>query len=169
MSEDVYRLYQAVRDRAKYRMETFPLEFFHEVGRQFGDDAALTLIRRGDRVIGFAFSLTFGHESHNLYVGLDYLHNNEADVYFNLYYLDLDRAFRAGCTRVHLGQTSDDFKSRLGCSAEPLSFYVRAVNPVFHAGLKKLSRWVFPPVKRPRLLNVFRAADAPVSAMKMRV
>src|SRR4051812_37035412 len=129
MTEPLHRLYLNVRDRAKYRMETFPRQFFHELGRRFGDDATMTIVRCGDDVIAWVFALTFGGECHNLYVGIDYARNGEIDGYFNLHYRELDRAFRSGVTCVHLGQTSDDFKSRLGCSAHPLCFFVRAVNP----------------------------------------
>jgi predicted N-acyltransferase len=159
LTDELHQLYLAVLGRAKYRLETFPPEFFRELAIAFGDDAAMTVIRRDGDTLGWAFSLTFGGECHNLYIGLDYARNAEADVYFNLHFFDLDRAFRRGTTRVHLGQTSDDFKSRLGCSAQPLSFYVRAANPLFHWGLRKFSKLVFPPVAKPTPSNVFRSAN----------
>lgn len=168
-TDSLHRLYLNVLARAKYRLETFPPDFFRELAITFGDDAAMTVIRRDNDTLGWAFSLTFGGECHNLYIGLDYARNAEADVYFNLHFFDLDRAFRRGITRVHLGQTSDDFKSRLGCSAQPLSFYVRAANPLMHWGLRKFSKLVFPPVAAPTPLNVFRAADAGVPQPKIRM
>jgi predicted N-acyltransferase len=165
-TDQLHQLYLNVLGRAKYRLETFDPEFFRQLALEFGDDAAMTIVRQGGEVLGWAFSLTAGGECHNLYIGLDYARNADADVYFNLHFLDLDRAFRGGCTRVHLGQTSDDFKSRLGCVAEPLSFYVRAANPIMHMMLRKFARWVFPPVKQPTLLNVFRSADASLPQTK---
>ena len=162
MSDSMHSLYLAVRNRAQYRMETFPPEFFRAIANEFGDDAALTILRRGERVLGWAFSLTAGGECHNLYVGLDYERNAQADVYFNLHFRDLDRALRRGCVRIHLGQTSDAFKSRLGCGATPLSFYVRATNPLVHAGLRRFAHVVFPPMAQPTLLNVFRSEPAAV-------
>ena len=163
MTTELHALYLEVRERAKYRMETFPLAFFQDAATRFGDDAAMTVIRQSEKVLGWAFSLTLGGECHNLYIGLDYANNAESDVYFNLHYFDLKRAFAAGGSRIHLGQTSDEFKSRLGCSVQPLSFYVCAVNPLIHWGLRKFSRLAFPPVEPPKLLNVFRAeSNAPV-------
>jgi hypothetical protein len=41
------------------------------------------------------------------------------------------------------------------------------MNPVFHAVLRKLSHWVFPPVKAPVMLKVFRALNAPLSTTKV--
>jgi predicted N-acyltransferase len=158
-TDEVHALYLAVRNQAKYRMETLPREFFHEVGRRFGENASLTLCRLGGRVVGFTFGITVGREYHDLYIGIDYARNAEADVYFNLYYHDLDRIFRSGCTRVHLGQTSDEFKMRLGCQPRELSFYVRAVNPIVHAGLRRIAKWVFPPVTRAEPREIYLAAN----------
>lgn len=147
-TNEIHSLYLATRDRAEYRMETLPAEFFREVGRRFGDDASLTLLCIGERVAGWTFGIVVGREYHDLYIGIDYALNGDADVYFNLYYHDLDRVFRCGCTCVHLGQTSDEFKTRLGCEPRELSFYVRASSSLVHAGLRRAARWVFPPVVR---------------------
>jgi predicted N-acyltransferase len=147
-TDELHSLYLATRKRAEYRMETYPAEFFREVGRRFGEDASLTLLRINDCVVGWTFGIVVGSEYHDLYIGINYDRNAEADVYFNLYYHDLDRVLRRGCTCVHMGQTSDEFKTRLGCDARELSFYVRATSPLVHAGLRRAARWVFPPVVR---------------------
>jgi len=47
----------------------------------------------------------------------------------------LDQAFRRTCREIHLGQTSDEFKTRLGCEQQPLWFYARALGSVWHTGL----------------------------------
>ncbi len=52
--------------------------------------------------------------------------------------------FSIGATEVHLGETSDDFKSRLGTEMVPMYCYVKARNPVVRAILKRLARQLFP-------------------------
>ena len=112
----------------------------------------------GGKPLGFLFGLRSAHTYHNLYVGIDYAANHDADVYFNLYYHDMDHAFKSGCRHVELGQTSDAFKTRLGSTPRSVYFYVRAVNPVMHRGLKAVSRWVFPAVTRPEKHQVLKSA-----------
>jgi hypothetical protein len=146
-TDEVHALYLATRDRAKYRLETLPVEFFREVGRRFGDAASLTLVWLDGKIVGWTFGIFSGEEYHDLYIGIDYARNADADVYFNLYYHDLDRVFRRGCTCVHMGQTSDEFKTRLGAEPRELWFFVRATNGLVHAGLRRAARWVFPPVE----------------------
>lgn len=144
---EIHAMYLAVRDRAKYRMETLTREFFCETFRAFENDASLLVLSLRDRPVGFSFGLTFQGIYHNLYVGLDYEANAEADVYFNLYHQDLARAFASGAREMHLGQTSDAFKQRLGARAEPLVFYVRAVSPLVQFFLRRFSRLAFPSIE----------------------
>jgi predicted N-acyltransferase len=156
-TKQMHELYLAVWRRAKYRLEIFPGEFFRECARKFGARASMTVITKDDRPVAFAFGLTEGRIYHNLYVGIDYAMNNDADLYFNLYYLDINQAMRRGATTLHLGQTSDEFKARLGCRQEPLWFKVRATNRMLHRLLSLFARFVFPPVFRVGERNVFRA------------
>jgi predicted N-acyltransferase len=90
-----HRLYEAVWERATYRLERWPAGFFRAVARAFGREASMTRIVGSDgRVVAWAFGLTCGGVYHNLYGGLDYALNDRHDLYFNAYYRDMDRAFR---------------------------------------------------------------------------
>jgi hypothetical protein len=62
----------------------------------------------------------------------------------NLFYHDLDYAFSIGATEVHLGETSDDFKLRLGTEMVPMYCYVKARNPVVRVIVKRFARQLFP-------------------------
>jgi hypothetical protein len=147
--------------RAAYRLEKWPAEFFREVARRFGDQASMTrIVAPGGRVAAWAFGVTDGGVYHNLYGGLDYALNEEYDLYFNLYFRDLDRAFRGGATAVNLGQTADWFKARLGALPAPRWFFARGVRPWVQWGLRAGRRWAFPPVGRWPVQHVFREEAA---------
>jgi hypothetical protein len=154
-NDDVHQLYVAVQKRAKHKLELMPASFFTELAEVLGNEVLLTLIRRDSRVCAFTFAITRGETHYNLYSGLDYELNNEGDLYFNLFYTDMDQAFSAGATSLHLGQTSDDFKSRLGTKTERLHFYVHARSRAFHALLRMVSPLAFPKVKPVRPHDVF--------------
>jgi hypothetical protein len=68
---------------------------------------------------------------------------------------DLEQAFASSAAEIHLGQTSDDFKSRLGTSQRPLYFFARAANPILHRGLRMVAKLAFPSLKRAQEHHVF--------------
>lgn len=154
-NEKVHKLYVAVQKHAKHKLELLPRALFTELAKMLDEEVLLTLIRRNGRVCAFTFSITRAGTHYNLYSGLDYELNNEGDLYFNLFYNDMDQAFRAGAKSLHLGQTSDQFKSRLGTRAEPLFAYVRARWTPFHKLLRLVSPLAFPKVVKGESHDVF--------------
>jgi predicted N-acyltransferase len=155
-TDDVHRLYEAVHKRSKYQLELYPAEFIRKLGWQFGDDASLTCIYQGKRVVAFTLGLARDSVYHNLYSGLDYDLRNEADLYFNLFYHDLDFAWRRGAKEIHLGQTADHFKSRLGSKSEPMYLFIRPTNRIVRWGLKTFSKWAMPRMERVKPIRVFK-------------
>ena len=157
-TDRMHELYVAVWSRAKNRLEKLPAEFFRRTARAFPGRTSLTIIYRGEHVAGFTFGLSSGRAYHNIRSGIDYALNDEGDLYFNLFYNDVDQAFRRGHEEIHLGQDSDDFKTRLGSRPRALSFYLRAPNPVLQAGLRAFSRMLFPKLPPVRTHDVFKYA-----------
>jgi hypothetical protein len=164
--DEVYALYLAMHERGEQKLELYPRSYFVELAAALGDEVLLTLIRREGRVCGFTFGLTRGDAHYNMNSGLDYTVSQEGDLYFNLFYLDLDAAFRAGATLVKLGQTSNSFKSRLGTNARKLWFFARGRPAIFHSLLRLVAPRAFPkaPVVEPN--NVFASMPKPVVSNK---
>jgi hypothetical protein len=79
-----------------------------------------------------------------LYCGLDNNLKEEFDLYFNLFYKELDFAFKQNVKSICLGQTSDHFKLRLGSKPSPRYFFVRANNFFSQLGLKLFKSIIFP-------------------------
>ena len=159
-TDEFHRLYEAVWLRSETRMEKLPLAFFHKLTRAFPGQVSLTLAYRDNRLAGYTFGLAANRLYHNLYSGLDYELNPVGDLYFNLFYNDLDQAFRRGFDEIQMGQTSDDFKARLGCRQRQLWFYARATGNVFHAGLRAFAPLVFPKLPVVEPCDVFKANGA---------
>lgn len=153
----VHQLYVAMRDKAKQKLELMPADFFLELAHALDEEVLLTLIRRNEKVCAFSFSITRGQVHYNLYSGMDYALNNEGDLYFNLFYNDMNEAFRAGATELHLGQTSDMFKSRLGTVMHNLRFFVRMPSPVLNYALRLFAPVAFPTVLPAESKAVFAA------------
>ena len=124
-TDDVYGLYQNVLQRASFRFEVVPIEFFQQLALRFPTESCFTLINDGNRIVGFCCGL--GTQSHHmlLYCGIDYERNDEAAIYFNTLYRGLTPAFAAGVKTINLGQSADEFKRRLGCDGEPLHIFTK--------------------------------------------
>lgn len=156
LTDEAHKLYLAVRERSDYKLEILPAELMRELGRRFGPDASLTCAYKENRLAGFTLGLMSGGVYYNLVSGLDYELNAEGDVYFNLFYHDMDFAWKRGAKEIDLGLTSDDFKSRLGTKNEPLYLFIDAKHWLISKGLKVASPWAFPPVKRVEQHDVFK-------------
>jgi predicted N-acyltransferase len=155
-TDQVHRLYLSVFDRADTKLECLPPTFFRELARQFTDDALFTLLRRGEDILAFSSGLFHGESYQNLFVGYDPAYNADADLYFNVMLENVDFALRRGVRSIHLGQTANEFKSRVGSIADRRYFYVKARNPIGHLVLRWLRPYLFhaPPEALDR--NVFK-------------
>lgn len=157
-TDEVYSLYASLWERQALRLERMTPEFFRGLGEALPGQASLTLLYQSGRPIAFGVGVIAGDVYHTRYGGYDYLLNHELDVYFNLCYQVLDDAFRQGVRDVDLGQTSDEFKARLGSIATPLWFFVRGTGPFTHVGLQVSRRFTFPRPKPVVLHHVFKAS-----------
>jgi len=158
-TDEVHALYLAVHARSRTKLEVLPASLFRELAQQFGNDASLTVIHQPSdgQVVAFTFALRdLQGGYHNLYSGLDYDLNPEADLYFNLFYHDLDYAFRHGAKLVYLGQTSDDFKARLGSTQRRVYCFTRATSNWLNVGFRRIAKRVFPAVYHAATHDVFK-------------
>jgi predicted N-acyltransferase len=154
-TDEVHRLYLAVLERAEVKLECLPADFFRALARQFPRDIAFTFVYQKERIVGFVCGLFHGNRYSNLFCGVDYQVNEESSLYFNLMYHDADYALRKGVQSLHVGQTADDFKSRMGCYTKPRYFFVKGNNGFMQWLLRTGAPTFFPPVPPPPKHNIF--------------
>jgi predicted N-acyltransferase len=159
---DLHKLYEAVALSSETRLELLPPSFFHSLARRLPGQVGLTLVYADDRVLAFNWNLFDDRTYHFLFAGLDYEHNGNLDLYFNLVYTEMDYAFRAGAETLIIGQTADAFKLRLGCIQEPLSFYICPVGITASLVLRLFAKRLFPAPPPTPIYRVFSDADAHV-------
>jgi hypothetical protein len=141
-SDEVHKLYLAVVERAESKLEVLPREFFLAMAREFRDCISFTYASKDERMLGFNWALRSGRAYRFMFCGIDYKLNEEAEIYFNLMYAELDNGLKANAAEIEVGQTADLFKSRLGCFQVPLAFYVKAT--IFQELLRRGARFLFP-------------------------
>jgi predicted N-acyltransferase len=157
---EVHRLYEEVVNKSDLKLEVLPHTFFHELAAQLPGQVVLTVVYREERVIGVAWGLSAGAEHHGLFLGIDYEHNAECDLYFNIVYQHLDYAFRRGSEHITLGQTAEGFKTRLGCVGKARHLYARGAGLLLSWLLRRSAKYLFPERPITPAHDVFKAAEA---------
>jgi hypothetical protein len=128
---EVHGLYHQMAERANIiREELLPIELLHQLALQLKGDMELVAFLNGSRIIAFSWCLHAGPTYYPLYGGIDYARNHEFDLYFNLVYAVLDRAFQKRASRIEFGMGADAFKARLGCHSEPLYAFAKGIGPL---------------------------------------
>lgn len=159
-TDDVHRLYEAVLERSKTKLEVLPAEFFRELARRFPSEFLLILASQGDRVVGFFSAIRTPGITSTLFVGLDYSCSADAYVYHNLFYAYLGEVLNRDLTRIEFGANSDDFKARLGCRQRTNYMYIAATNWL-RWPLRWFSGMLFPPVTLHEPMHVFGSSGSP--------
>jgi predicted N-acyltransferase len=129
-TKEVHALYHQMREKAQVKYESLSVDFLHELACRMSGPIHLIVLARASKIVAFGWCLQGPNSYHMMYAGLDFALNDDMDLYFNLHYAALDRALRSGASKIELGVTADAFKTRLGCYAEPLHFFIKGVGPM---------------------------------------
>ena len=155
----VHDLYCQMATKAEAKLEILPIEFFRQLASRLEGNVELLIISKDSRIVAFGWCLHAGSSYHLLFAGLDYRLNKELDLYFNLMHAGLDRALRKQVSTIHVGQSADAFKARIGCYSEPLYVLAKGLTPLmallvrFAGNLLVVQKPVIPPS------DIFRKDD----------
>jgi predicted N-acyltransferase len=140
-TDDVYRLYEEVYDRARYKGDKFPIEYFRDVARDMPEQSSFVFVYDGDRVVAFNMSIFNEAVYRSLLCGFDHALNPRYDLYFNLSFHKMDDAYRRGVSRdILIGYTADAFKrEKLGCHQRRRYMYIKGTRPLLSLLIR--SRW----------------------------
>ena len=152
----VHRLYGQVMARATLKMEVLPEHFFRLLGQAASGRLHSIVGYLGDRPVANAILLWQPPACHFLLAGLDYAALRPGHVYQNLVTEVVRTAITLGAEHLELGQTSCDFKGRLGALPTPRFIWLKHGGRMRHGFLAHAAPWLFPqPETKPR--KVFNA------------
>lgn len=151
-----YALYLAVMARATVKLELLNADFFRQLFQQYAGDMELLAFMDNGAISGAALLFCQRKRMTFALVGLDYDRRDQHDIYFNLLNGIIAHAINSGCRRLDLGQTSYWLKQRLGATAEPTCFYLKAENSLINQLLKSLGGVLFPKLElaNPRVFKI---------------
>lgn len=135
-------LYDAVVERADYRLGRQTPAAFGALRAELGDELVLRGVFLGDELVGFSSGFVVDGVLETQCVGIDYGRNRELAIYPRLLYDYLQVALARGLTRVNYGRTATEIKSTLGAEPEQVSCYLRHEQRAVNRLLPLLSRYL---------------------------
>lgn len=144
-NKNIYRLYEEVFNRAKFKLVKLPENYFLECKQNFGDKFTVTTFYYQDRLVAFTSGIDLTEdvlEAH--YIGFDYEINKEIDLYQNILYNFLEQAIARKKQKLNLGRTASEIKSTIGARAQELTCYIKPQNTVSRVVLKPFMSFLQP-------------------------
>ena len=123
----IYDLYKQVTQNQQVRLGFISPEFIPILKECYGDELKVWGIYKGEKMVAF-FSAWVKDEAFDMfYIGFDYEHNKELQLYFNMLFFGIEQAIALQKEKLILGRTALDAKARLGCKPRYLLtfLYVR--------------------------------------------
>lgn len=124
-AERLHALYLAVHGAQKLRPFTLGPEFLPAMAERFPHDLRVSVIRRGDEIVGFVSTLRDGETAIGWFLGFDKELAAQVPLYLRLLHACVADALELGCRSLSLGRTALEPKARLGARPQPLSIYTR--------------------------------------------
>ncbi len=131
LEKDMYALYAAVFEKAKFRLMQLPLNYFSKVKELFSERFIVNAYFRNNQMIAFSSCFVMPDSSVEAhYIGLDYAANEEHELYQNILYSLIEEGITRGCSRVNLGRTAAEIKTTVGAKPHELLCYIKPQNTI---------------------------------------
>jgi hypothetical protein len=148
-------LYRSVVAHAATTLQVADEKFFAAVSDFEQAHLLVARLRDGGDLVGVNLLLFGDTCMHNIYIGFDYERNKQYRIYFNLFEESVRLAIARGCKVAYFGQTSYDFKGRMGAAPLALTAYMRHRLGRVHAGLLAAKDYIFPKTQVDAPADVF--------------
>lgn len=129
--KDIYKLYEQVFDKARFRLIKLPSDYFSSVKALYGDRFTVRGFYKDGKMLAFASSMVMANgslEAH--YIGFDYTFNNELCLYQNILLSMIHEGISNGCHTVNLGRTAAEIKTTVGAKPYDLICYIKPQNTI---------------------------------------
>lgn len=130
---ELHGLYRSVQSKASVKLVTLPESYLPALAEAAKEDFRCTVIRRGDRKVGFISTLRDGDTAIGYYIGFDREAAAEGvPLYLRLLHTTIADAISWRCRRLSLGRTALEPKAALGARPEAMQVWLRHRIPVMN-------------------------------------
>jgi hypothetical protein len=129
LENEIYRLYENIYERAKFKLIKLPKHYFLETKKLFPEKFLMRGFFLEDKLIAFNSSFLLNEstlEAH--YIGLDYELNTHYELYQNILYCMISTAIEYKKQIVNLGRTAAEIKTTVGAKVQDLICYIKPQN-----------------------------------------
>ncbi|MES2702319.1 MAG: GNAT family N-acetyltransferase [Bacteroidota bacterium] len=122
------QLFRQVIDNQSFVLTRPAPSHFTDLKKLYGDAFEVIGFFHKDELVAFYTAFVTDDAYELYYVGFDYSHNTQYQLYFNLLFSGLERAILRGKHLLKLGRTSFDAKASLGAKPTDIDYFIKTVN-----------------------------------------
>lgn len=142
--ERISELFGNVLAKSDFSIGTITPETFANFKESLKDDFELRGFYIDGVMIGFNTSFKNNKSMEANYVGLDYEHNRQYDVYQRILYDYVEQALNSNVSELQLGRTSELIKSAIGAVPTDMKLYIKHRKSVSNLLLKHVIQSISP-------------------------
>jgi len=147
---DIFKLYEQVYNRAKFKLVKLSPDYFVQMKKMFPEQFFIRAYFKDSELVAFqsGFILEESIEAH--YVGFDEKFNEEHECYQNLLYDFINTAIINKKKTTQLGRTAAEIKSTVGAKPVDLVCYIKPQNSISKLVMKPFIKFLQPSEWVPR-------------------
>jgi hypothetical protein len=123
--DELAALYAQVHQAQGLRLVTLTPSYLPAMAAALGPHFVCRVAQRDGQLLGFVTNVKDGDTAIGYYVGYEREANAHAPIYLALLQFTIEEAIAFGATRLSLGRTALEPKSKMGCKPEPLFCAIR--------------------------------------------
>ena len=148
--EKMHDLYTQVFNQAKFKLVHLSPNYFEDVIKADTNSFYVDAWFLDDQMLSFACGFCLENEVEAHYIGFDYAHNKEYELYQTILYSFIEQAILMQKTKINLGRTASEIKTTVGAKAHELLCYIKPQNTVSKLILKPFMQFLQPTEWIPR-------------------
>lgn len=138
--EEIYQLYLNCYNKSELKFEKLTLAFFESLAGLMPDQCRFVLYFYGEKLIGFNCLLHGNGVLIDKYIGMDYIHSQQVNLYSLSWLYNIQMCIRDGFHTFQSGQASYETKLGLGAKLEQTHIFFKHRNKLVNPILKLASR-----------------------------
>ena len=138
--EEIYQLYLNCYEKSELKFEKLTLAFFESLAGLMPNQCRFVLYYKGDKLIGFNCLLHGNGVLMDKYIGMDYEHSKQVNLYSLSWLYNIQMCIRDSYHTFQSGQAAYDTKLSLGASLEKTHILFKHRNRFVNPILKLASR-----------------------------
>jgi|GEM_PF-655937 hypothetical protein len=126
----MHRLYRKVADNQLVAFGYLNENYFSRLKSTLNGDYKVYGFFLNEELVAYS-SVLLGEGIYDMYyLGMDYEHNKNLQLYFNMLFHGLEKAIASGLPKIVMGRTALEAKAVLGCTPDYLYNFYKVSNPV---------------------------------------